>query len=326
MAYEVTLIPGDGVGPQIADVMRDCVAALGVDVAWDVPAPGDLDGIVASAKRTGVVVKGKIISPAIGGKMPLTLQFRKRLGVHAIVRHVKHLPGLPARAPGTDIVVVREASEDIYAGFEHESTDGVFESVKVTTRAACERIATFAFEYAARNGRKKVTIVHKANIMKKADGMFLAVGREVAARYPSIQCDDVIVDALCMKLVRRPQAFDVLLCGNLFGDIVSDCAAGMAGGVTVACGTCYAPGVVCFENPHGTSVEVVGPDGANPYPMLGMAVDLLRHLGEVEAADTLHAACLTALSAGLHTLDMGGEAHTSEVHAALKAAILGGAA
>lgn len=321
MPYEVTLIPGDGIGPQVADIMRDIVATLGVDVRWDVPAQGDLDAIVASSKRTGVVVKGKIVSPAIGGKMPLTLQFRKRLGVHAIVRHVEHLPGLPARAPGTNIVVVREASEDIYSGFEHESTHGVFESVKVTTRAACERIATFAFEYAMRNGRKRVTTVHKANILKKADGMFLAVSKEVAARYPDIAHDDIIVDALCMRLVRRPSDFDVLLCGNLFGDIVSDCAAGMAGGVTVACGTCYAPGVTVFENPHGTSVEVVGPDGANPYPMLGMAVDLLRHLGEHEASARLRAACISALESGLHTLDMGGKAHTSEVHAAVKAAI-----
>lgn len=323
MSYEVTLVPGDGIGPQVADVMRDVVAALGVDIAWDVPAAGDLEAIIASSKRTGVVVKGKIVSRAVGGKMPLTLQFRKRLGVHAIVRHVKHLDGLPARAPGTDIVVVREASEDIYSGFEHESTDGVFESVKVTTRAACERIATFAFEYAVRNGRKKVTTVHKANILKKADGMFLSVSKQVAALYPSIQHDDIIVDALCMRLVRRPSDFDVLLCGNLFGDIVSDCAAGMAGGVTVACGTCYAPGVVVFENPHGTTVEVVGPDGANPYPMLGMAADLLNHLGEVDASRRLRGAIVTSLQSGLTTLDMGGSAHTSAIHQAVKAAIKG---
>jgi isocitrate dehydrogenase (NAD+) len=321
MSYEVTLIPGDGVGAQVADVMRDIVATLGVDVRWDLPPAGDLPAILASSKRTGVVVKGKIVSPAVGGKMPLTVQFRKGLGVHAIVRHVQHLPGLPARAPGTDIVVVREASEDIYSGFEHESTDGVFESVKVTTRAACERIATFAFEYAVRHGRKKVTTVHKANILKKADGMFLAVSKEVAARYPSVQHDDIIVDALCMRLVRRPTDFDVLLCGNLFGDIVSDCAAGMAGGVTVACGTCYAPGVTVFENPHGATVADVGDDGANPYPALGMAVDLLRHLGETDASARLRAACVQALKDGLHTQDMGGNATTSQVHAAVKAAL-----
>lgn len=325
MPYEVTLIPGDGCGAQVADVMRDLVAATGVDITWDVLTDSDLDAMVASVRRTGVGVKGKIVSVAAGGKMPLTLQFRKKLGVHAIVRHVTHLPGLPARAPGTDVVIVREASEDIYSGFEHESTEGVFESVKVTTRAACERISTFAFEYAVRYGRKRVTTVHKANILKKADGMFLAVSKEVAARYPSIQHDDIIVDALCMRLVRRPSDFDVLLCGNLFGDIVSDVAAGMAGGVTVACGTCYAPGAVVFENPHGTSVEVVGPDGANPYPMTGMAVDLLRHLGEVDASARLRKACVTALQAGVHTLDMGGTAGTTDVHAAVRAALTGAA-
>lgn len=318
--YEVTLIPGDGVGPQVADVMRDVVRAVGVEIAWELPGD-DLDTIVASVKRTGLALKGKILAPAPTGKMPATVQFRKKLGVTAIVRHVRHLEGLPARAPGTDIVIVREASEDIYSGFEHESTHGVFESVKVTTRAACERIATFAFDFAVKNGRKKVTTVHKANILKKADGMFLAVSREVAARYPTIVHDEIIVDALCMRLVRRPSDFDVLLCGNLFGDIVSDCAAGMAGGVTVACGTCYAPGVVVFENPHGTSEELVGADGANPYPVLGMAADLLDHLGESAAAGRIRAAVVKALVAGHHAQDMGGTATTSEMRAAVLAGI-----
>jgi isocitrate dehydrogenase (NAD+) len=326
MSYEVTLIPGDGIGPQVAAVMCDVVAATGVDIRWDLQSGADLDAAIASVRRTGVAIKGKLLSPVTGGQMPLTVQFRKRLGVTAIVRHVAHLPGLPARAPGTDLVVVREASEDIYAGFEHESTAGVFESVKVTTRAACERIATFAFDYAVRHGRARVTTVHKANILKKADGMFLATSREVAARYPGVKHDDIIVDALCMRLVRRPSDFDVLLCGNLFGDIVSDCAAGMAGGVTVACGTNYGPGVVVFENPHGTSVEVVGSDGASPYPLLGLAVDLLRHLGERDASARIRAASIAALQAGLHTQDMGGKAHTSEVHAAVLAALAAPAA
>ncbi len=324
MSQEVTLIPGDGVGPQVAERMQDVVGAAGVRLRWDVHSGADLDAAVASIRRTGVALKGKVVSAPEPGKLPLAVQLRKALGVTTIVRAVQHLPGLPARAPGTDLVIVREASEDIYAGFEHESTAGVFESVKVTTRAACERIATFAFEYARANARKRVTTVHKANILKKADGMFLATATEVAARYPDIGHDDIIVDALCMRLVRRPSDFDVLLCGNLFGDIVSDCAAGMAGGVTVACGVSYGPGVAVFENPHGTSVAVVGPDGANPYPVFGMAVDLLKHLGEFAAAARIRAACVAALQAGLHTQDMGGTARTSEVHAAVRGAVLGG--
>lgn len=319
MPNEVTLIPGSGVGPQVAEVVKDVVAAAGGDIAWDLQPcdDGNIEAALASIRRTGVALKGKIVTPAAKGKLPVAVQFRKSLGVYAIVRHVRHLPGLPARAPETDLVIVREASEDIYAGFEHESTDGVFESVKVTTRAACERISTFAFEYARTHGRGKVTTVHKANILKKADGMFLATSREVAARYTGLRHDDIIVDALCMRLVRRPRDFDVLLCGNLFGDIVSDVAAGMAGGVAVAHGIGFAPGATVFENPHTTTPDVVGPDGASPYAMLLLTVDMLRHLGQDEPARRIREGVVGALQAGVHTQDMGGSARTSEVRAAV---------
>ena len=317
----VTLIPGSGLGPEIAEVACAAVAAAGVSIDWDLQADG-LDAMVASVRRTGLALKGKILSPVTPGTQPFTIRFRKALGVHAIVRHVVHVPGLPARVPATDIVIVREASEDIYSGFEHESTAGVFESVKVTTRAACERIATFAFDYAQARGRKRVTTVHKANILKKSDGMFLATSREVAARYPSIQHDDIIVDALCMRLVRRPTDFDVLLCGNLFGDIVSDCAAGKAGGITVAGGICHASpelggGAVIFESPHGTSVEIVGPDGANPYALTLLAADLCAHIGRPDAAVRIRGAVSHALTSGLHTQDMGGTATTSAIRDSL---------
>ena len=316
---EVTLIPGSGAGPQTAQVLVDVVAALGADVQFDVQA--EIEPAIASVRRTGVAIKGKWISEIRAGVLPPTVLFRKALGINTIVRRVQNLPGLPARGSGIDLVVVREASEDIYAGFEHESADGVYETVKVTTRAACERIHRFAFDYALANGRQRVTTVHKANILKKSDGMLLAVGQQVAAQYPSIKHDDVIVDALCMQLVRWPQSFDVLVAGNLFGDIVSDCAAGMAGGVTVACSTCHGPDVTVFESPHGTTVATVGPDGASPYPMLGLGVDMLRHVGQAAAAERLRAACLGALAAGVHTADMGGTATGSAVRAAVLAGV-----
>lgn len=320
-AHTVTLIPGSGVGPEIAAVARDCVAATGVSIHWDEVDGLDLDAVNASLRRTKVGLKGKLIHPPMVNKTPYTIALRKALGIHTIVRHVQNIPGLPARAQGVDLVVVREASEDIYAGFEHESTTGVFETVKVTTRGACERVAVAAFELARAQGRKKVTTVHKSNILKKSDGMFLAVSQEVAARYPDISHDEVIVDALCMKLVRWPQSFDVLLCGNLFGDIVSDCAAGMAGGLMVAVGVNHGDGLTVFENPHGGTTAQIGADHGNPYPMLRLSSMLLRHLGEPDAAARLEAAVITALQAGLHTVDQNGKACCSEVASAVVRAL-----
>lgn len=317
MPHSVTLLPGDGVGPIVCEVAAACIDAMGVAVDWDLVSTRDLDAAVASVRRTGTMLKGRHRQSARPGEPSFTVRFRKALGVWAIIRHAQNLPGLPARAEGVDIVTIREASEDIYAGFEHESTNGVFESVKVTTRAACERISHLAFQYARANGRKRVTTVHKANILKKADGMFLKVSQEVASQYPDIRHDDVIVDALCMNLVRRPQSFDVLLAGNLFGDIVSDCAAGMAGGLPVATGVCIGDGVRVFENPHGATTSQVGEDGADPYPALGLSVDMLRHLGEPAAADRLRAACIQTLQAGLRTVDIGGTAQTSQIRAAV---------
>lgn len=312
---EVTLIPGSGVGPQVTEVVRAAVAKLGADIVWD--EQNELDAAVVSARRTGVALKGKWIAKVEAGKLPPTVAFRKALGIHTIVRHVVNVPGVPARAQGVDMTIFREASEDIYSGFEHQSAEGVFETVKVTTRAACERVHRAAFEWAKAHDRRRVTTVHKANILKKADGMFLAVGREVAKDYPGLSHDDVIVDALCMQIVRKPQTFDVLVAGNLFGDIVSDCAAGMAGGVTVAAGTGYGPGVRVYESPHGATVDVVGPEGANPYAMLGLMVDLLRESGMAEEGMRLRRACEGALVAGFTTFDMGGTTGCSAVRQAI---------
>jgi isocitrate dehydrogenase (NAD+) len=313
----VTLIPGDGVGPQVAGVVRDAVARLGAPIAWEEAA--DVESAIASLGRTRLGLKGKWVARAAG--VPTPIRFRKALGIQAIIRHITSLPGLPARSRGVDIAVVREASEDIYAGFEHRSTEGVFESVRVTTRASCERVHRLAFDWARAHGRRRVTTVHKSNILKKSDGMFLAIGQAVAAEYPDLVWDEVIVDALCMKIVRRPEQFDVLVCGNLFGDIVSATVAGMAGGVTVAGGVALGPDVTVFEMPHGTTHALVGDDGANPYPMLGLTVDLLRHVGEGERSLRLRAACIAALEAGLHTQDMGGTSGCSRVRESVLAAL-----
>lgn len=301
----VTLIEGDGVGPIVSSVVRDVVEALGAPITWEVCDGHDVDGAVASIKRNGLGLKGKVLARAHGGKqIPYTIRFRRALGVEVFERHVHNLRGLPSRGSNIDIMVVREATEDIYAGFEHVVTPGVYEAIKVTTRVACERVHRHAFDWARANGRKKVTTVHKANIMKKADGMFLAVGQAMAREYPELQHEDRIVDALCMQLVRWPQSFDVLVCGNLFGDIVSDCAAGMAGGLAVATAIGRGHGVTLFENTHSTTVDVVGEDGANPYPLLGLTCDLLRHIGEQEKADRLRHACEEALVARLWSQDM----------------------
>ncbi|MCP4808848.1 MAG: isocitrate/isopropylmalate dehydrogenase family protein [Proteobacteria bacterium] len=319
-AHEVTLMPGSWIGPACTDVVRELIADVGVDIVWDVfegPEAAS-DAAIESARRTGVVLKNRVRSSRTEGQLPVSVHLRKSLGLWAQLRHVKNLPGVPARFSGVDILVVRETSEDIYNGFEHQTAPGVYESVKLTTRAGCERIAVKAFELAREQGRKKVTIVHKSNIMKKSDGLFLKTAQEVAARYPDVACDEVIVDALCMKLVRWPTSFDVLLCGNLFGDIVSDLAAGLAGGISVGGSVNQGDDVIMFENPHGKAPELVGTGKANPIPMLVMAVDLLRHLGEEAAAERLSVAYHAALEGGLSTVDIGGDAGLVEVREAIR--------
>lgn len=322
--HAVTLIPGDWIGPEIVAVTQRVIAALGVSIDWRTFAcPGDAipDGLLASARETGVVLKGKVGAQRTEGKLPATVTLRKELRTWATVRPVRALPGGQARYPETDIVVVRETSEDIYSGMEHEITEGVYEAVKITTQAACERIARFAFEYARSHGRGRVTIVHKSNIMKISDGLFLRTAQAVAQEFPDIACDEVIVDALCMRLVRNPNQFDVLLCGNLFGDIVSDLASGLAGGIVASASYSKGDQVAIFENPHGKAPGLVGKDAANPLPMLRAAKHMLRHLGEHAAAERLLAAIEATVAAGIVTQDQGGTHRCSEVEAAILARI-----
>lgn len=322
--HAVTLIPGDWIGPETVAVTQRVLSALGVNIDWRTyECHGDEipDGLLASARETGVVLKGKVGAQREKGKLPATVTLRKELATWATVRAVRALPGGEARYPETDIVVVRETSEDIYSGMEHEITDGVYEAVKVTTQAACERIARFAFDYARAHGRKRVTIVHKSNIMKKSDGLFLKTAQAVSMDYEDIGCDEVIVDALCMRLVRDPNQFDVLLCGNLFGDIVSDLASGLAGGIVASASYSVGDDVAIFENPHGKAPELVGQDAANPLPMLRAAKHMLRHLGEDAAAARLIQAIEGVVAAGIVTQDQGGSSRCSEVEAAVMARI-----
>ena len=311
MAHAVTLIPGDWIGPEITEMALDVIDAAGVEIDWDVRriGPGGIDAdLLESCRRTGVVLKAKVAANHEAGELPPTIALRKALGLWATVRPVKALPLYQARFPDMDLVVIRETSEDIYSGFEHEVTEGVYEAVKVTTAAACERIARFAYEHALALGRKHVTVVHKSNIMKKSDGLFLRTAVEIGALYAGrVETREVIVDALCMRLVRRPTDFDVLLCANLFGDIVADLCSGLAGGISASPSISLGDGqVAMFENPHGTAPDLVGTGMANPIPMIRSANWMLRHLGEHAAADRIRAAVFSAVREGIRPVDIGG--------------------
>lgn len=322
MSTPVTLIPGDWIGPETCEVVRSVFEAAGADIEWDeqrVEGGRLSPALLGSCRRTGLVLKARLDAPRAPGLLPPTVALRKELGLWATLRPITALPGNGARFPDIDLIVVRETSEDIYSGFEHEVTEGVFEAVKVTTRAACERIARFAYAAARAQGRKKVTIVHKSNIMKRSDGLFLRTAQEVGADYPDIQTEEVIVDALCMRLVRNPRHFDVLLAGNLFGDIVSDLASGLGGGITASPSASYGEGCALFENPHGKAPELVGTGKANPIPMLRAGLLLLRHLGKQEVADRVDAAIRSACADGLRTVDQGGSDGCAEVQRDLNA-------
>lgn len=320
MAHPVTLLPGDWIGPETTAVAQRVIAAAGVKIAWDEHhiAGGRLsEALLASCRRTGVVLKARLEAPRQPGLLPPTVALRKELGLWATLRPVTALPNSGARFPDIDVVVIRETSEDIYSGFEHEVTDGVYEAVKVTTAAASERIARWACTWARDHGRKKVTIVHKANIMKKADGLFLRTAQQVGAEFPELVIDEVIVDALTMRLVRNPASFDVLLAGNLFGDITSDLVSGLGGGIVASPSASFGVGCALFENPHGRAPELVGTGRANPIPMLRTAVMMLAHLGERDAAGRIHGAIADALRAGLRTVERGGDDGCPEVEAAV---------
>jgi isocitrate dehydrogenase (NAD+) len=302
MARRVVLLSSEWLGSEGARVVQEILSTAGAAIEWSEVACGQgplHEEALRQCREADAILKGPI---AMGERaLPLSVELRRALGLWATVRPVRALPHVAARWPGLDVLCVRETSEDVYSGFEHTVTEGVFEAVKVTTRAASERIARFAFELARSRGRKKVTIVHKANIMKRADGLFLETAREVGKSYPDMATDDIIVDALCMRLVRRPTDFDVLLLGNLFGDIVSDLCSGLAGGGVAATSASFGEGPPLFDDAGRGTADV------EPIPMLRAAIWMVRHLGDAATADRIEAALHGALESGARPVGLGGK-------------------
>jgi isocitrate dehydrogenase (NAD+) len=321
--HRVTLIPGDGIGPECAASVVKIIEAAGVAIEWDEHIAGMQAlnkfgdplpfALLESIKENRVALKGPLTTPIAEGFQSVNVRLRKELDLFANLRPIRTLPGVPSRFGEVDLVVVRENTEDLYSGLEHIVVPGVVESLKIITERASLRIARFAFEYARREGRRKVTAVHKANIMKLSDGLFLDCFRRVARDYPDIEEDEKIVDNACMQLVMNPQQFDVLLLENLYGDIISDLAAGLVGGLGVVPGANIGEMVAVFEAVHGSAPDIAGKNLANPTALLLSALMMLRHLGETEAADRLYAALIRTLAERqIRTRDLGGTATTTE--------------
>jgi isocitrate dehydrogenase (NAD+) len=322
MAHTITLIPGDGIGPEVTDAVQKVLRVSGVAIEWEpqvagiaalektgTPLPHE---VLDSIRRNKVALKGPVTTPVGEGFTSVNVGLRKALDLYANLRPVWNIPGVPARFEGVDMVIVRENTEDLYSGLEHEVVTGVVESLKIITERASTRIARFAFEYARRHGRKKVTAIHKANIMKLGDGLFLTCARTVAREFPDVKYDEKIVDAACMHLVMNPSQFDVLVMPNLYGDIVSDLSAGLVGGLGVVGAANLGTDVAVFEAVHGSAPDIAGKGIANPTALLLSAILMLRHIGEGGAADRVMSALSRVLgTASTRTRDLGGTASTS---------------
>ena len=323
MPYNVTLIPGDGIGPELAAATRRVLDASGVAFDWEVQDAGAgvmaqygtplPEHVLESIRRNKVALKGPITTPVGAGFRSVNVTLRQVLGLYANLRPARSMKGLDTRYQDVDLVIVRENTEDLYAGIEHMVGPDAAESIKIITRAASERIAKFAFEYAVANGRRKVTAVHKANIMKLSDGLFLESCRTVAAGYAGkVEFEDRIVDNMCMQLVQKPELYDVMVLPNLYGDIISDLCAGLVGGLGVAPGANIGTEASVFEPVHGSAPKYAGMDKANPTALILSGVLMLRHLGEQAAAERVETALREVIAEGKHTTyDLGGDAGTS---------------
>jgi isocitrate dehydrogenase (NAD+) len=321
LKHKITLIPGDGIGPEVTGATISVLRATGFEAEWETfvvgaealsrygdPLP---ENLIESIKRNKIALKGPVATPIGTGFVSSNVRLRKALDLYANLRPAKSLQGVPSRYEKVDLVVVRENTEDLYSGLEHEVVPGVVESLKIITDRASRRIARFAFEYARREGRKRITAIHKANIMKLSDGLFLRCFREVAEDYPEIKADDLIVDNTCMQLVINPTQFDVLLLENLYGDIVSDLCAGLIGGLGVAPGANIGEEIAVFEAVHGAAPTIAGRGIANPTALLLSAVLMLKHLNERERATKVQSALEKVLAEGkVLTRDLGGQATT----------------
>jgi isocitrate dehydrogenase (NAD+) len=323
MKHTITLIPGDGIGPEVASTVVRIIEAAGVDVAWETHYAGAQalekfgttlpTELLESIKRNKVALKGPITTPIGKGFTSVNVGLRKALDLYANVRPIRALPNVPCRYPELNLVIVRENTESLYAGLEHVVVPGVVESLKIITEKASTRIARYAFEYSRREGRKRITCGHKANIMKLSDGLFLDCFRKVATEYPEIEADDKIIDNACMQLVMRPEQFDVMLLENLYGDIVSDLCAGLIGGLGLVPGANIGELGAVFEAVHGSAPDIAGQGIANPTALLQSGILMLRYLDEREAADKIERSMLQVFEEGkVRTRDIGGTARTSE--------------
>ncbi len=333
MRHKVTLLPGEGIGPEVSSAVRRILQAAGVQIDWEVidarAVAGAADAsqvvnekAVESVRRNGVGLKGPMATAVAGGARSVNVALRKTLDFYANLRPVKNLPGLKSRYDNVDVVIVRENTEDLYSGLEHEVVPGVVESLKIITEKASTRIARFAFAHAKKEGRKKIHAIHKANIMKLSDGLFLKSIRTVAAEFPEIEYQEMIVDNACMQIVMNPQQFDVLLLPNLYGDVMSDLAAGLVGGLGVVPSGNIGDNGALFEAVHGTAPDIEGKGLANPTALLMSSILMLDYLGERSAARRIETALEQVYTEAKHTThDVGGKAGTDEFTNAVIAAL-----
>lgn len=328
MKHKITLIPGDGIGPEVTKPALEILRAAGVRIDWETHLAGAAalkkhgttipQALMDSFEKNRVALKGPVTTPVGEGFASVNVELRQTFNLFANLRPIKNLPGVPARYQGIDLIVVRENTEGLYSGIEHEVVPGVVESLKIITEKASTKIARFAFDYARANGRKKIAAVHKANIMKLSDGLFLDCARRMAANYKSIGFSDVIVDNACLQLVLDPWKFDVLLLENLYGDIVSDLAAGLVGGLGVVAGANIGDRHALFEPVHGSAPDIKGKNIANPTAMIQAAVMMLNYVGEKKAAKKILDALETVLLRGeALTPDLGGRAETKKFASAI---------
>ncbi|MBI4744036.1 MAG: isocitrate/isopropylmalate dehydrogenase family protein [Actinobacteria bacterium] len=322
--HKITLIPGDGIGPEISEAMRRVVDSTGIKINWEVQHAGaDVmseygtplpDHVLESIRKNKIAIKGPITTPVGSGFRSVNVALRKELDLYACLRPCFSLKGVKSRYSDIDLVIVRENTEDLYAGNERMIDDDTAESIKRITRKASERIANFAFKYAIAENRKKVTAVHKANIMKCSDGLFLESARNVAKNYPQIEFEDRIVDNMCMQLVQYPEKYDVMVLPNLYGDIVSDLCAGLIGGLGIAPGANIGDEIALFEPTHGSAPRYAGQNKVNPTALILSSVLMLKHIGEKEAAEKVLNATAAVVEEGINvTYDLGGNAGTSQM-------------
>jgi isocitrate dehydrogenase (NAD+) len=328
MKHKITLIPGDGIGPEVTGATQRLLEKAGAEIEWEVVEAGAgalekhgtplPDAVIESIRRNKVALKGPIITPVGEGFTSVNVALRKQLNLYANVRPISSKYGISAKFLDVDMVIVRENTEDVYAGLEQDIAPGVAQTLKIITTVASDRIAKFAFEYARKEGRKMVHAVHKANIMKKSDGLFLKSCREIAKGYPEISYKEIIVDNCAMQMVMHPEQFDVMVLTNLYGDIISDLGAGLVGGLGLVPGANYGQELAVFEAVHGSAPDIAGKNVANPLAVMLSAEQMMRYLGEDHVANHIKHAIIVVLTEKTHlTPDMGGTATTAELTDAL---------